>query len=139
VQLPAGLNASDMVMTAIRTGSVGVFILLAGRILRRSKGLAVHLWLLGGFLTILGIAVASGIIDVDMSRTLELARLAREVVSWGRDVFASTLVGVAVPARVVRTSRRDGREHERTRNYARTGTDMASREVACTGAGERSA
>ena len=130
MQLPVGLNASEMAMAAVRTGSIGVFILLFGRVLRRAKGIGAYLWLFGGFLTFLGVAVASGVFDVDVARVLELARIARKVARWGGSALAPALVSAVVPVRVARTSRVDGRAGGRTQICAYTDVRMVSREVA---------
>jgi len=73
-----GLDMADVGMKLVQTGGIGAFILVAGRLLRRAKGLAAYLWLFGGFLTLIGVFVASGVLDVDVSRILQIAR-------WGGD------------------------------------------------------
>lgn len=142
MELPFGLNASELVMRAITTGSIGVFILLAGRVLRRSKAIAAYLWLFGGFLTLMGVFIAAGILDVDVSRLLELARMAGDVVRWGGRTFTATMyAGVLTPVcgseRVAGTSRTDGRVAGCSRYSARAGVRVTPREVPRTAAGER--
>lgn len=75
-----GLDVGALASKAVATGSIGVFFLFVGRVLRRARGLAAYLWLFGGFLTLVGVLVASGVFDVDVSRTLELARMGGDVV-----------------------------------------------------------
>jgi len=73
-----GIDVADLGMKLVQTGGIGALILVAGRLLRRAKGLAAYMWLFGGFLTLIGLFVASGVLDVDVQRTLQIAR-------WGED------------------------------------------------------
>lgn len=100
----------------IKPGSAAVVALFLGRLLRRSQGIAVYLWVLGIMATVFGVFAAAGILDVDFGRALELARTAREVVRGlnGLRGSAAALVVVTRPIPRVRAQfhapacRRDG-------------------------------
>ncbi|MFC7070652.1 hypothetical protein ACFQL9_13440 [Halobaculum lipolyticum] len=61
-------------MKLVHTGGICAFIPVAGRLLRHAEGLTVYLWLFGGFLTLVGVFVASGVLDVDVQRIVQIAR-----------------------------------------------------------------
>ncbi|MFC7135457.1 hypothetical protein [Halobaculum litoreum] len=82
-----GLDLADLGMKLVQTGGIGAFILIAGRMVRRAKGLTAYVWLFGGFLTLMGVFIASGVLDVDVQRIVQIAR-------WGGD-------GVRILGRVV--------------------------------------
>ncbi|WP_345530643.1 hypothetical protein, partial [Actinoplanes utahensis] len=67
-----GLDVSDLGMKLVQTGGIGAFILVAGRMLRRANGLTAYLWLTGTVLTIIGLLVASGILNIDAGRVTEI-------------------------------------------------------------------
>jgi hypothetical protein len=83
----AGMDLQSLGLKLVQTGGIGAFILIAGRMLRRAKGLTAYVWLFGGFLTFVGVLIASGVLDVDIQQILQIAR-------WGGDA-------VRVVARVV--------------------------------------